>query len=106
MGSSFQLTTRSGCGLWVLFYGTGDGDFRQARATYLGHFAENDPYEPTELVEWLENALKSSGRAATFYRYQGVGHWFFEPDRVEAHNEATAKLAWERTVAFLSENRS
>jgi len=29
----------------VLFYGTGPGDFRRARASYLGHCAHNDPYE-------------------------------------------------------------
>lgn len=88
----------------VLFYGTGGGDFAHARATYLGHFAENDPYEPAEAVEWLTNALSSAGRSATFYRYDGVGHWFFEPDRSDAYNEAAAKLAWERTAAFLLEN--
>lgn len=88
----------------VLFYGAGDGDFDRARATYMGHFAENDPYEPAESVNWLEGALKSAGRTATFYGYEGVGHWFFEPDRVEAYNEAAAQLAWERTVDFLNEN--
>jgi carboxymethylenebutenolidase len=90
----------------VLFYGTGDGDLSQAMATYLGHFAENDPYEPAASVDRLENALRSSGRSATFYRYAGVGHWFCEPDRVEAYDEAAAKLAWERTVAFLRETLS
>ncbi len=88
----------------VVFYGAGGGDFKRARATYLGHFAENDPYEPAESVNWLENALQSAGRTATLYRYAGVGHWFFEPDRVDAYNEAAAKLAWERTVAFLREH--
>ncbi|MEZ4863273.1 MAG: dienelactone hydrolase family protein [Caldilineaceae bacterium] len=85
----------------VLFYGTGDGDFAQAKATYLGHFADSDPYEPAESVAWLENALKSANRPVTFYSYAGVGHWFFEPDRIDAYNEAAAALAWERTVAFL-----
>jgi carboxymethylenebutenolidase len=88
----------------VLFYGSGDGDLPQAKAAYQGHFAENDPYEPAEWVDQLEQALQSSGRPATFYRYDGVGHWFFEPDRVEAYNKAAAKLAWERTIAFLKEN--
>lgn len=85
----------------VLFYGAGEGDFARARATYLGHFAEQDQYEPAEWVAWLENALITAGRPTTFYRYAGVDHWFFEQDRVDAYNEAAATLAWERTVAFL-----
>jgi carboxymethylenebutenolidase len=52
-------------------------------------------------VDWLERTLKSAGRPATIYRYLGVGHWFCEPDRPDAYNEAAARLAWERTVAFL-----
>jgi carboxymethylenebutenolidase len=90
----------------VLFYGSGEGDLSQARASYLGHFAEDDPYEPAEWVDSLENALRSAGRPVTFYRYAGVGHWFFEPGRAEAYNEAAANLAWERTVAFLGEDHS
>jgi carboxymethylenebutenolidase len=37
----------------------------------------------------------------TFYRYPDTGHWFFEPDRAQAYNQAAASLAWERTLAFL-----
>lgn len=85
----------------VLFYGTGDGDFDRATATYLGHFAGSDPYEPPANVDWLESALKSAGRPVTFHHYPDVGHWFFEPDRPDAYNAGAAHLAWERTVAFL-----
>ena len=85
----------------VLFYGTGGGDFGRSRAAYLGHFAEHDEYEPASNVDQLEEALRSAGRSATFYRYPGTGHWFFEPDRRDAYNEAAARLAWERTLAFL-----
>ncbi len=85
----------------VLFYGAGDGDFSRARAAYLGHFAENDPYEPQAGVDALEEALKQAGRPVTFYRYSGTGHWFFEPDRPDAYDPAAASLAWERTLAFL-----
>ena len=85
----------------VLFYGTGGGDFSQSQATYLGHFAEDDVYEPQANVDELEAALKRVGRPVTFYRYPGAGHWFFEPDRPQAYNQAAAKLAWERTLAFL-----
>jgi carboxymethylenebutenolidase len=87
----------------VLFYGTGSGDFGRAKAAYLGHYAATDPYEPAEEVAGLETALKSAGRPTTFFRYESVGHWFFEADRPDAFNETAARLAWERTVAFLQE---
>lgn len=85
----------------VLFYGTGAGDFSQARAAYLGHFAEADPYEPAEYVDGLEAELRAAGCPATFYRYPNIGHWFFESDRADAYNAEAAELAWERTLAFL-----
>ena len=85
----------------VLFYGTGAADFAKSKAAYLGHFAENDPYEPPPGVDELEQELKKAGRPVTFYRYPGTGHWFFEPDRVDAYDEAAAKLAWDRTLEFL-----
>lgn len=85
----------------VLFYGSGGGDFSGSRATYLGHFAEQDEFEPQSGVDELEAELKRAGRPVTFYRYPGAGHWFFEPDRPQAYNPAAASLAWERTLAFL-----
>ena len=85
----------------VIFYGTGDGDYTNSRAAYLGHFAENDEFEPQSNVDNLEAALRSADRPVTFYRYPGTGHWFFEPDRSQAYNQAAASLAWDRTLAFL-----
>ena len=85
----------------VIFYGTGDGDYRNSRATYLGHFAENDEFESQSSVDELEQSLKRAGRPVTFYRYPDTGHWFCEPDRLQAYNQAAANLAWERTLAFL-----
>lgn len=85
----------------VLFYGTGGGDFSNSKAAFLGHFAENDPYEPPANVDGLEEALKQAGRPVTFYRYPGTGHWFFEPDRSDSYNQEAANLAWDRTLAFL-----
>lgn len=84
----------------VLFYGTGGGDFSRSKAAYLGHFAENDPYEPRSGVDELEETLRQAGRPVTFYHYPGTSHWFVEPDR-PAYDPAAASLAWERTLAFL-----
>jgi carboxymethylenebutenolidase len=85
----------------VIFYGTGAEDFSNSRAEYLGHFAENDEFEPPANVDALEESLKQAGRPVTFHTYPGTGHWFFEPDRPQAYNEAAASLAWDRTLAFL-----
>jgi carboxymethylenebutenolidase len=87
----------------VLFYATYTGlDFAAARAAYLGHFAENDPFEPTESVAELEQELHAAGKQTTFYTYPGTTHWFFEPNRTDAYDAAAAALAWDRTLAFLN----
>ena len=85
----------------VVFYGTGPGDFSRSQASFLGHFAEHDPYEPPENVQAFEQAVRDAGRPVTIHRYPGTGHWFFEPDRPDAYNQSAAGLAWERTLAFL-----
>jgi carboxymethylenebutenolidase len=85
----------------VVFYGTRPGDYGEAGAAYLGHFAETDPFEPPENIAELAAALEAAGRPATFHHYDGTSHWFFEPDRSDAYDEAAARLAWERTLAFL-----
>lgn len=85
----------------VLFYGTG-GD-AGASAPVLGHYASDDPYEPAEAVDELEQQLRADGRLAQIHRYDGVGHWFAEPDRPEFNADA-AELAWQRTLAFLREH--
>ncbi len=84
----------------VLFYGTGAQDFTRARAAIQGHYAENDPYESAEDVNWLEEQLRAAGREVEFFRYPGTKHWFIETDRPEYDPDA-AQLAWERLVAFL-----
>lgn len=84
----------------VVFYGTWVDDLSNSRAAYLGHFAENDEFEPLSGVDKLEDYLRRIGRPVTFYRYPGTEHWFFEPDRPQ-YDPAAASLAWDRTLAFL-----
>ncbi len=86
----------------VNFYATYTGlDFRSAKAAYLFHFAENDPYEPAESVAEMDQELRAAGKQVSVYTYPGTTHWFFEANRPDAYNAAAATLAWERTVAFL-----
>ena len=106
LGGSMALSAsarRAEIAAVVMFYATNDVDLSGSRATYLGHFAESDEFEPTEGVDALEASIRSAGRDVTFHRYPATGHWFFEPDRPDAFNQAAADLAWERTIGFLAE---
>lgn len=87
----------------TLFYGLGWAEQTASQASYLGHFAQNDPYEDDEYRDHFEQKLKANGRPATFHIYPNTTHWFFEPSVTEAYNPAAANLAWERTLAFLKE---
>lgn len=89
----------------VLYYGVGEGDFSQIKADFLGHFAENDQYEERKWVDWLDGELKKVGCSVTFHFYEGMQHWFVEPDRSDVYDADAANLAWERTVAFLNRSR-
>ncbi|MCI0398153.1 MAG: dienelactone hydrolase family protein [Chloroflexi bacterium] len=92
-------------GAVAIFYGIESSiewdDFARTKAAFLGHFAENDPYESLETIRQTEAEIKKAGRPVTFHVYPGTGHWFFESNRPDAYNAAAAQLAWERTLAFL-----
>jgi carboxymethylenebutenolidase len=87
----------------TIFYSNG-WNIQPSNATYLGHFAETDPYITKDGIKELEQALKAFNRPTTFYTYPGTGHWFMETDRPDAYNAQAAQLAWERTIAFLHEH--
>lgn len=88
----------------VIFYSTGEAAFEEARAAYLGHYAEDDPFEPSEYVDQLRAEIEAAGRAVTFHTYPGTGHWFFEENRPDAFNAEATQLAWERTLPFLRQH--
>ncbi|MDQ3929789.1 MAG: dienelactone hydrolase family protein, partial [Chloroflexota bacterium] len=88
----------------VLFYGgvEQEADFAiRTRAAFLGHFAEDDPYESSEEMRRMEAMLRAARRDVAFEVYPGTGHWFFEGDRQDAYNAEAAELAWRRTLEFL-----
>ncbi len=61
----------------------------------------DDVYEPQSNLDYLAELLKRIGRPFTFYQYPDAGHWFFDPDRLEAYHRVAADLAWERRLTFL-----
>ena len=85
----------------VTFYTAwAEPDYSRASAAYLCHFAEDDPFKSVESVAEMEQELQAARRPATFYTYPGTKHWFFEENRPEYDAQA-ARVAWERTIAFL-----
>jgi len=87
-------------GATVIFYGNEDADYGKTSSKVMGHYSDNDEWEPNEYVEKTFAAFKSGGVDATLHIYPGVAHWFVEEDRPE-YDPAAAKLAWDRTLEFL-----
>ncbi len=85
----------------VLFYGTGDVDFSNTIASFQCHFAENDPYEETEYVNYFKERLQEANIKANHHTYSDTNHWFFETNQVEYFHEEASQLAWKRTLEFL-----
>ncbi|QNA84970.1 dienelactone hydrolase family protein [Sphingomonas sp. So64.6b] len=71
----------------------------KVQAPLLLHYAGKDTRVAATGVPWTE-ALKAAGKQVTAYTYEGVDHAFNNDTSKERYNEAAAKLAWDRTVAF------
>ena len=72
------------------------------KAPLLIHYAETDP-RINEMWPAFEAALKAAGLPYQAYIYQGTQHGFHNNSTPRYH-EVSAKLAWERTVAFFRTN--
>lgn len=85
----------------AVFYGSESAEYPRSQSAYLGHFAEEDEWEPLDGVRQMETNMCDAGCEVEFHYYPGTHHWFFEPDRPEYNPEA-AERAWERTLAFFA----
>jgi carboxymethylenebutenolidase len=72
------------------------------KAPLLFHYAETDP-RINEMWPAFEAALRAAGLTYQAYVYPGTQHGFHNNSTPRYH-EASAKLAWERTVAFFRTN--
>jgi len=73
------------------------------RAAIQLHFGENDSYIPLSAVEEIRQALEREKKDYEIHVYKGAGHGFFCRERAD-YDEEAAKLAWERTKAFLKKH--
>ena len=72
------------------------------KAALLVHYAEHDE-RITSMWPAYEQALKASGVRHEAHVYPGTQHGFHN-NSTPRYNEAAAKLAWDRTVAFFREH--
>lgn len=104
MGAAWALIVASSTpeqvGAMVLFYGNAGVDYGKITSKVMGHYSDNDEWEPNEFVENTFAEFKKADVDATLHIYPGVAHWFMEEDRPE-YDPAAAQLAWSRTYEFL-----
>jgi carboxymethylenebutenolidase len=88
----------------VPFYGPApdSASAGKIKAPLLIQLAENDP-RVNNTYPSFEQELKKAGVRYEMHVYPGTQHGFHN-NTTPRYNEAAAKLAWERTVAFLKKN--
>ncbi|MDE2343337.1 MAG: dienelactone hydrolase family protein [Betaproteobacteria bacterium] len=88
----------------VCFYGIPPKDFADPahiRIPLQGHFAKHDAWCTPALVQELASAMSAAGNPPEIYEYDAE-HAFFNQTRPEVYDAECSKLAWDRTLSFLS----
>ena len=88
------------------FYGSApkSEDVANIRAPLLIHYAENDNRINSKRPGY-EAALKANNAKFEMHTYPGTRHGFHN-NSTPRYNEAAAKLAWNRTIAFFKQHLS
>jgi carboxymethylenebutenolidase len=98
------VTLGSDLNAGVPFYGAAPSseDVGKIQAPMLIHYAENDDRINAMRPEY-EAALQANGVTYEMYSYPGTRHGFHN-NSTPRYDEAAAKLAWERTIAFFKQH--
>jgi len=102
MANTLAVLLGEDLGAAVPFYGSAPAaaDVAKIRAPVLIHYAGLD----TRInAGWpaFEQALKANGVAYEMHMYDGANHGFHN-DTTPRYDEAAAKLAWQRTLAWFN----
>lgn len=108
MGTSVAaalLDERSATAGLLLLHNTGGGGgkVRSGLPVQL-HIADPDVYQSAVEVSAWEQEMTAAGAVVESFRYRGAGHLFTDPGTSD-HDEASAALAWHRTLNFLARLR-
>jgi carboxymethylenebutenolidase len=89
----------------VIYYGRVDktaAELKALKGPVLGQFATQDTFINPPMVDGFEAALKEDGIKHEIFRYD-ANHAFANPTG-QNYDKEDARLAWDRTVAFLKAN--
>jgi carboxymethylenebutenolidase len=88
----------------VVYYGVAPKaeDVPRIKTELMMHYAGMDK-RINDMKEPYEAALKAANVPFRSFMYDGVNHAFNNDTGKERYNEAAAKLAWGRTIAYLKE---
>jgi carboxymethylenebutenolidase len=91
----------------VAFYGRQPeaADVPKIKAAVQLHYAGLDERINAGIPAY-EAAVKANNIPYELYLYEGVNHAFHNDTSAARYNEAAAKLAWERTLAFWKKHLS
>ena len=112
MGGGFvlKLAAQEGprIGAAVPFYGVGPGvpdEYRSVTAPIQGHYGEQDQMYPVEQAHEQEAQIRAESQGPVEFFYYPAGHAFHnDRDKMGTYDEASASLAWNRTLDFLRAN--
>ena len=100
-GWSLNASIDSAIQATVVYYGRVNqpkDELARLQGPVLGHFATEDQWINREMVDGFEKNMTELGKPFTDHWYEAE-HAFANPTSGR-YNEADAKLAWERTLAF------
>ncbi len=89
----------------VIYYGRVTrmaADLARLGGPVLGHFASRDNWITRDMVVTWEGEMKKAGKALESHWYE-ADHGFANPTGAR-YDEADAKLAWSRTLAFFGQH--
>jgi carboxymethylenebutenolidase len=109
MGGQLALLTATldpSIGACVNFYGIHPNvkpDYRKLSGPVLGLYAEKDGFVTPDVARGVDKAIKDAGKSSAIHIYPGVDHGFFNDDRPDVHDKASAEDAWRRTLDFFNQ---
>lgn len=103
----FAATLNPSVGACVNFYGIHPNvkpDYTKLAGPVLGLFAEHDEFVTPQAARDVDAAIKRAGKQSEIHIYPGANHAFFNDERSDAYDKASANDAWRRTLALFRQH--